>query len=137
MSFTIDSRLETSSFPVTSLGLCDLRLHSNATWPWLILVPRRENMSDLIDLAAADQAAAMYEIDRVAQTLRKLTNAYKLNIASIGNVVRQLHIHIIARQEGDAAWPAPVWNQPFNKAYDESEKSAFIAKLKDELEKRN
>ena len=130
MSFTLDPRLEADTLPVCTLDLCEVRLHRNASWLWLILVPLRENMADLTDLSLPDQLVALNEINRVAVALKSIAAPYKLNIAAIGNVVRQLHIHVIARHEGDAAWPAPVWGQPHKAEYPLEKLEELVTKLR-------
>ncbi|GLK74402.1 HIT domain-containing protein [Ancylobacter dichloromethanicus] len=107
--FVLDPRLETDSFPVAELKLATLRLMDDSRFPWVILVPRRPGLAELIDLDPADRAVLTGEIDAVSRALRSLTDCDKLNVAALGNMVRQLHVHVIARFEGDAAWPGAVW----------------------------
>ncbi|SIQ75699.1 Diadenosine tetraphosphate (Ap4A) hydrolase [Rhizobium sp. RU20A] len=108
-TFTLDDRLATDSVPVAMLSLCELRLMRDGRWPWLLLVPRRAGLSEIFDLTAEDQALIAVETARVATLLKDLTGATKINIGALGNIIRQLHIHVIARSEGDPAWPGPVW----------------------------
>jgi len=132
-AFTLDPKLEEDTWFVCDLPLCSVRLHKNATWPWLILVPRRPDMADLIDLSPAEQGELLREVDKVSRVLRILAAPDKLNIASIGNVVRQLHVHVVARRVGDAGWPAPVWGQPFNQGYGARQKEELINWIYNEL----
>ncbi len=127
--FELDPRLEADSTLLLDLPLCALRLAKNSTWPWLILVPRVANMAEITDLSASQRAQLWHEIEAVAEALKAVTSAYKLNIGALGNVVRQLHVHIIARQEGDAAWPAPIWGTGHTASYDADKKAAFEAAL--------
>jgi diadenosine tetraphosphate (Ap4A) HIT family hydrolase len=92
-------------------------LAKDSRWPWLILVPRRADVSEVFDLSADDQQQLWAEQVQVANALKKCTNATKINIAAIGNVVRQLHVHVVARFEGDANWPAPIWGYGTAEAY--------------------
>ncbi|WP_428032714.1 HIT domain-containing protein [Ancylobacter sp.] len=108
-TFLLDPRLEADSFPVIDLPLATVRLMDDARFPWVILVPRRPGLADLIDLEGEERATLTREIDAVSRALKSLTGCDKLNVAALGNMVRQLHIHVIARFEGDAAWPAAVW----------------------------
>ena len=107
--FKLDSRLEKDTFSVVGLALCDVRLMNDSRWPWLILVPRIDGAEEIHHLVFDDQQALLAEMNEVAVALEAITGCYKVNVAAIGNVVRQLHVHIIARNEGDANWPQPVW----------------------------
>jgi diadenosine tetraphosphate (Ap4A) HIT family hydrolase len=107
--FTLDARLEADSEPLMWLGLCELRVMDDRRWPWLILVPQRPGMEEVHDLTPLDQAMLTFEVNMVAQALKKATDCSKINTAALGNVVRQLHIHVVARSEGDTGWPGPVW----------------------------
>ena len=110
MPFALHPQLAQDCAPVTDLTLCRVLLMDNALFPWLILVPMREGLRELHDLCAADYTAAMEELRRVASALQRFTGADKMNVAALGNMVPQLHIHVIARFANDAAWPRPVWN---------------------------
>ena len=112
--FTMDPRLAATSEALADLPLCHLRLALDRRWPWLVLVPRRAGLRDLVDLTGDDRAALWGELDRAAAAVRAVGEAMgfittKLNIASLGNVVPQLHVHVIGRAEGDVAWPGPIW----------------------------
>ncbi len=115
--FSLDSRLARDTVRVTDLTLCSVRLMQDARFPWLILVPRRAGAVETLDLSPADQARLWAEITQSAEALRAAVNPLKLNIGALGNIVRQLHIHIVARNEGDAAWPGPVWGSGAAVAY--------------------
>ena len=103
-----DPRLSADSTFVATLALSDLRLMNDSRFPWVILVPRIE-ATEIIDLSAADRTRLLDEIVTVSTALRDVTRCHKLNVAALGNLVRQLHVHVIARFTTDAAWPKPVW----------------------------
>ncbi|WP_349359011.1 HIT family protein [Stappia sp.] len=107
--FDLDPRLAADSLPVADLDLATVRLMSDSRFPWLLVIPQRPDLVDLIDLAPAEQVALMAELDRVARALKAETGCPKLNVAALGNMVPQLHVHVIARFPEDAAWPGPVW----------------------------
>lgn len=107
--FELDERLARDSVSLTKLGLCDLRLSRDSRWPWLILVPQRPGLTELFEMTPLDQAMLTFEQTLVAAALKKATGADKINIAAIGNIVRQVHVHVVARFEGDANWPGPIW----------------------------
>ncbi len=107
--FRLDPTLERDTAFVGALPRCDVLLMDDCRFPWLILVPRMMGVSELFDLEPADQGAVMREAAIAGRTLKSLTGATKINIGALGNIVRQLHIHVVARKESDAAWPGPVW----------------------------
>ena len=98
-----------SSYHVKDLKLCRVRLHDNSKFPWLILIPRRKNITDMSELNSKDQILLMKEIIHVSKILKKLFKTSKLNVEKIGNIVPQLHIHIIVRNKNDSSWPLSVW----------------------------
>ena len=128
-SFTIDPRLAADSTPVARLGLSDLRLMNDARFAWLLLVPRRAGMAEIVDMEKPDRAVLFEEIVAVMGALKAATGCDKLNVAALGNQVRQLHVHIIARFEGDAAWPGPVWGTGTAVAYDAAARDRLVAGL--------
>ncbi len=114
MGFTLDPRLAADTVRVASLDLCEARLQDDARWPWLVLVPRREGLVELEDLSAAERAVLVEEVVRAGQAVRAVGLALgapveKLNVGALGNVVAQLHVHVIGRRRDDPAGPAPVW----------------------------
>lgn len=131
--FVLDPRLENDSTSIMPTGLCDLRLSKDARWPWLILVPRRAGITEIFELTPLDQVLLTFEIELVANALKKVTGATKINVGALGNIVRQLHVHVIARFEGDANWPGPVWGFGKAEAYDDSKRDEFIATLREAL----
>jgi diadenosine tetraphosphate (Ap4A) HIT family hydrolase len=111
-AFALDPRLDADTFEVTTLGLSLVRLMNDRRFPWLILVPARAGAVEISDLEPADRARLIEEIALVSGVLRQLFTPRKLNVAALGNVVAQLHVHVIARFETDGAWPRPVWGTP-------------------------
>ena len=110
-------QLAADSHPVAALALCELRLMDDANYPWLVLVPRVAGARELTDLKRAQRHALADETDRAARALDALCRPFKLNVAALGNLVPQLHVHVIARFEGDPAWPAPVWGRVAARPY--------------------
>lgn len=127
---SLDPRLETSSTFITNLSLCQVRLDYNAAFPWVILIPSRPNIVEIIDLSKEDQQLLLQDIAHTSQVMKTLFQADKLNVATLGNVVPQLHIHVIARYRSDPVWPNPVWNT-IQKEYSVQEMAERIALLKD------
>lgn len=128
--FELDTRLSGDSRPVANLGLCRLRLMDDARWPWLLLVPQRAGLVEVFDLSPLDQTLLTFETDLVAKALKRLTGCTKINVGSLGNQVRQLHVHVVARSEGDAAWPGPVWGHGEREPYEKNSADALIASLR-------
>jgi diadenosine tetraphosphate (Ap4A) HIT family hydrolase len=107
--WTLHPQLERDTLPVGDLPLCRLLIIKDANYPWLLLVPRRADVVEILDLDEVERAQLMTETSRVTQALKEITKCDKLNVAALGNVVPQLHVHIIGRKKTDAAWPKPVW----------------------------
>ncbi|MDK4731913.1 HIT family protein [Rhizobium sp. CNPSo 3490] len=131
--FVLDPRLENDSVSIMVTGLCDLRLSKDARWPWLILVPRRAGITEIFELTPLDQVLLAFETELVAKALKDITGATKINIGALGNIVRQLHVHVIARFEGDANWPGPVWGFGRAELYEDARRDEFTAKLREAL----
>lgn len=110
-SFMLHPQLAADTVALASLALCEVRLMNDANYPWLVLVPRVAQARELIDLDADQQAKLLHEIGACSRALQQVFAPYKLNVATLGNMVEQLHVHVIARERGDAAWPAPVWGR--------------------------
>jgi diadenosine tetraphosphate (Ap4A) HIT family hydrolase len=117
-AWSLHPQLDADSHPVASFGLSELRLMDDANYPWLVLVPRVPDARELIDLPPAQQAQLLEEIGRVSRLLQELFRPHKLNVAALGNMVPQLHVHVIARQTDDPAWPSPVWGRVEARAYE-------------------
>ncbi len=116
-AFQIDPRLESDSHQLARWALCCVRLMNDANYPWLVLIPERPGLVDFHDLAPGDMATACDEVARTSRALQALFKPHKINVAALGNQVRQLHIHVIARFTDDAAWPKPVWGAAEPKPY--------------------
>ncbi len=111
--FELDARLEADSEPLMWLGLCELRIMNDRRWPWLILVPQRPGIEEVHDLTPLDQAMLTFETNMVAQALKRVTGCTKINTAALGNIVRQLHVHVIAaigRRRGLAGTGLGPWH---------------------------
>jgi len=128
--FVLDPRLEADTQPVTALPLCDVRLMNDARFAWLVLVPRQPQLVELLDLSEQESATLWKEIRHVAAVLRAIAPCDKINIGALGNIVRQLHIHIVARKEGDAAWPGPVWSSGRAEPYPHDDLRWLVERLK-------
>jgi len=131
--FQPDERLARDSDLLTKIGLCELRLMKDRRWPWLVLVPQRANVSEIFELTPLDQTMLTFETVLVAEALKKVTGAAKINTGALGNIVRQLHVHVVARSEGDANWPGPVWGHGTAEPRTAEETKAFAAELLDAL----
>lgn len=115
--YELHPQLAADTHPLGTLGLCELRLMDDANYPWLVLVPRVAEARELVDLDAAQRHQLTDEIDLAARLLRDAFRPHKLNVAALGNMVPQLHVHVIAREENDPAWPAPVWGRVAARPY--------------------
>lgn len=129
-AWSLNPQLEKDTINIGDLPLSRVLVIKDANYPWLLLVPRRADTVEIIDLSEVEQAQLTTEINRVARALQDITKPDKLNIAALGNVVPQLHIHIIARRSSDAAWPRPVWGVVPPLAHDPQEVEAFISALR-------
>ena len=109
MSFKLNKKFLKSSHHITGLQLCSIRLNDNSKFPWLILIPKRNKITDMSDLNSKDQIQLIKEIVFVSKIMKKLFKTSKLNVEKVGNIVPQLHIHIIARYKKDSSWPLSVW----------------------------
>ncbi|WP_163832970.1 HIT domain-containing protein [Spartinivicinus ruber] len=128
-TFQLDPQLAADTCLIGDFKLSQLLLMNDANYPWFILVPRVTDIQELYQLSEDDQQQLMWEISYVAEKLKDLFAATKMNVAALGNQVRQLHVHVIARRETDAAWPQPVWGKVACKPYDE----ATVIQMKDKL----
>ncbi|WP_449434495.1 HIT family protein [Pseudomonas putida] len=128
--FVLDSRLQQDSLVLGEFALCQLLLSKDANYPWFILVPKRADVSELFQLDDADQQQLWKETTYLAQALKGSYAADKMNVATLGNVVSQLHMHVIVRHRDDAAWPAPVWGKCPAKAYTPAQVEAIRQRLR-------
>ncbi|HVY21289.1 MAG TPA: HIT family protein [Bauldia sp.] len=131
--FSLDPVLAADSVAVSELSLSDVRLMNDARFPWLLLVPRRAGATEIIDLAKPDRAVLFEEINAASAALRAATHCDKLNVGALGNQVRQLHVHIVARFAGDAAWPGPVWGSGASRPYADAERARLIGDIRGAL----
>ncbi|MDF1777919.1 MAG: HIT family protein [Rhizobiaceae bacterium] len=131
--FKLHERLEADSHLVSKLGLCQLRLLNDRRWPWFLLVPQRNDISEMHQLTPLDQTLLTFEMNETARALQQVTQCTKINIGALGNIVRQLHVHVIARNEGDAAWPGPVWGFGKAEPYDTKGAKALMSAIAKEL----
>lgn len=128
--FELDSRLAQDTYLLGEFDLSLVLLNKDANFPWCILVPKREAVYDLHQLGEEDQQQFMRESNRLSLAMMKLFGAYKMNVAALGNVVRQLHVHHIARFPEDAVWPQPVWGKLAAIDYTEAELTERISGLR-------
>jgi diadenosine tetraphosphate (Ap4A) HIT family hydrolase len=129
-AWSLHSQLKKDTIDIGDLPLCRVLVIKDAHYPWLLLVPRRHDAVEIIDLDEVEQAQLMTEISRVARSLKEITKCDKLNIAALGNAVPQLHVHVIARRASDVAWPRPVWGVMPPLAHDAEEVQNFINALR-------
>jgi diadenosine tetraphosphate (Ap4A) HIT family hydrolase len=127
--FALAPRLEADSLFLVDWPLCQLRLMDDARFPWLILVPRRAGLEEWTELSPEDSAALSAEIAAAGRGLVQMFNPRKLNVGALGNIVRQMHVHVIARFETDAAWPRPVWGQGAGIPYEDAERDRLCTEL--------
>lgn len=130
MAFLLDSRLQHDSVLVADGPLSQLRLMNDSRFPWLVLVPRVPGATEWIDLDGDQQRRLLAEINLAGRLLRSATPCDKLNIAALGNIVRQLHVHVVARRTSDAAWPGPVWGSGTAHPYSDAELVQRMAQLR-------
>jgi diadenosine tetraphosphate (Ap4A) HIT family hydrolase len=129
MIFTLDPRLAADTIKVASLPLCDLLLMNDARYPWAILVPRIAGARELFDLSEADQASVWKTTMAIAAAIGNWPGVKKVNIGALGNVVSQLHVHVVGRHNGDPAWPGPVWGHSAALPYRDDDDQALVKAL--------
>ena len=135
MSFKLDRKFLKTSNHLLDLKLCTIRLNNNSKFPWIILIPKRKKITDISDLNSKDQTLLMKEIVYVSKIMKKLFKTSKLNVEKIGNIVPQLHIHIIARSKKDSSWPLSVWVVK-GKNYSKTSIKVIVDKLRKSLNKK-
>jgi len=133
MTFQLHPRLEQDSIKIAEFSLSELRLINDSQYPWVVLVPKRADISEVYQLSAADQQLLQQESSLLAKTMAELYLADKMNIAAIGNMVPQLHIHHIVRYKSDIAWPAPVWGKFDAAPYSEQQIEKVTSQIKNAL----
>ncbi len=134
MTFGLDPRLAADTHEVGDFALCRVLLMNDSRYPWLILVPRRADLSEIHDLPATDRALLIEEAARAGAALKSLTGAKKINTGALGNMVAQLHVHVVARFVGDDAWPGPVWGSGRAVPYEDEAAARLVADLRRALE---
>ena len=132
--FELDPRLAGDTLVVGDLALCRVLMMRDSRYAWLVLVPRRAALVEVSDLPDDDRALLWREVDMAGRALRAAAPCDKLNIGALGNIVRQLHVHVVARREGDAAWPGPVWGFGKAEAYAEGEAERLVDAIRQVLD---
>lgn len=133
IGFQLDPRLAADTVPVARLDLCEVRLMNDARFAWMVLVPQRGGLVEIADLTPSERTLLWHEVDRVGAALRVVAPCDKLNLGALGNIVRQLHVHVVARREGDPAWPGPVWGSGPALSYGESTRNLLADRLREAL----
>lgn len=131
--FVLAERIAAESVALADLPLCHVRLMDDSRYPWLLLLPRRPGLVEWTELAPADLATLSLEIANACNALRAVASFEKLNIGALGNIVRQMHVHIVGRSVGDAAWPDPVWGRGQRQPYEPAQRDRLAADLIAEL----
>jgi len=131
LNFDLHPQLAADCVVIGDLPLCRLLLMDDANYPWCILVPRRAGVREIHELAPDDQALLLGEVTQLSAAMQSLFAADKMNVAALGNVVPQLHVHVIARHAGDPAWPRPVWGAVPRLPYAAAERDAMVARLRE------
>jgi diadenosine tetraphosphate (Ap4A) HIT family hydrolase len=131
--WSLHPQLARDTVAIGDLALSRVLVVNDANWPWLLLVPRREGVCEIIDLDEVERAQLMTEITRAGRALKEVTACDKLNVAALGNVVPQLHVHVIARRSGDAGWPKPIWGAAPPVPHEQRELDRFIAAIRPKL----
>jgi diadenosine tetraphosphate (Ap4A) HIT family hydrolase len=132
-SWSLHPQLQQDTETLGDLALSRLLVSNDANYPWLLLVPRRPGASEIVDLDMADQRQLMAEIAAVSHALKAVTLCDKLNIAAIGNMVPQLHVHIVARRRDDPAWPKPVWGAVPARGWDAAGRERLVTALRGKI----
>lgn len=127
--FVLNERLAADTAQLADWALSRVLLMNDARFPWLILVPRRARLTELHDLKHAERMVFIEELSRASTGLKTLTGAAKINIGALGNLVPQLHVHVVARNPGDAAWPGPVWGHGTSQPYEPAARQVLIERL--------
>lgn len=128
--YELHPKLAQDTFSIGEYELCDVRLMNDTRYPWVILVPKQANLREVYQLAEADQQRLIYESSFTAEQMVQLFSAQKMNVAAIGNVVEQLHLHHVARFTSDAAWPLPVWGIGDAQPYSDVAAKAMLSQLR-------
>ncbi|MGC8535353.1 MAG: HIT family protein [Rhizomicrobium sp.] len=127
--FALDPRLAADTEWVADWALCTVRLMNDARFPWVVLIPRRPHVRELHDLGHGEALVLLQELQRVSKGLQSIFEPDKINIGALGNIVAQLHVHVVARRMDDAAWPGPVWGKAGREPYGEQARQTMIKTL--------
>lgn len=133
-AFEVAERIAADSVLVAEWPLCQLRLMDDRRFPWLLLLPRKAGLEEWTELDAAELAVLAVEIKRAGEALGAVATFDKLNVGALGNIVRQMHVHVIGRSVGDAAWPGPVWGQGTRESYLDVERADLVRRLQNHLQ---
>jgi diadenosine tetraphosphate (Ap4A) HIT family hydrolase len=136
MTFALDARLSTDAWEIGDLPLCRALLMNDARYPWVILAPRRPGLVEITDLSPADRTTLIEEVAQTCKIIRALPDVEKVNVGALGNIVRQLHAHIVGRNARDFAWPGPVWGLGSAHPYEAADREALLALLRNKLDIR-
>lgn len=136
MSFDLDPRFVKDSIHIADLSLCQLRLQNDRRYPWLVLIPKLNGLTEVHQLNSKDQHQLMAESSAVAQVLEQVTGCDKINVANLGNVVSQLHWHVVARFEQDEAWPGPIWGVGQSIPYPDKKRAELVDSILDALQQK-
>ncbi|MCL6416310.1 HIT domain-containing protein [Aestuariirhabdus sp. Z084] len=128
--YVLDPQLDKDTINIGDFPLCTLLLMNDSNYPWFILVPRRAGVQEIFQLSEEDQRQLLWESCYVSEKLKDLYSADKMNVAALGNMVRQLHLHQVVRYETDVAWPKPVWGAVKAKPYTQQGLVETIERLK-------
>lgn len=129
MSFTLDSRLENSSLLIASIEAFQIRLVNDKRYIWLLIIPAISDITELDDLEPKTQTALFQIASQLSSSVKSHFQADKMNIATIGNIVSQFHLHIVARKQTDATWPEPVWGKGIAEPYSNEDAGAMMAQM--------
>jgi diadenosine tetraphosphate (Ap4A) HIT family hydrolase len=124
--FKLDPRIEKDSIFIKDLPLCQIRLQNDSRYPWLVLLPSKNDLTEVYELTEEDQELLIKESSLVSKALALTTNCKKVNVANLGNVVSQLHWHVVARFEQDLTWPGPIWGIGTSVPWDDQKRAEFI-----------
>ena len=134
--FQLDQRLAGDTVWIADWELCGVHLMNDQRYPWVVLVPRCAGLVEPFDLAAAEQALLWREVGHAGALLKRMTGCRKVNIGALGNIVSQLHVHVVARNEGDAAWPGPVWGKGTAERFEASALGAAVERYRTAMQGR-
>lgn len=130
MSFLLHPRLDADTVVLGELPLCRVLLSLDGRYPWVVLVPRREGIREIHELSTEDRAVLVEECAAISQAMQTTLSADKMNVAALGNMVPQLHVHVVARYEGDDAWPGAIWGAHPPLSYLGEQRAARVAQLR-------